>query len=120
MTEVKMKFNPGRHPQVMSRQKTAEECRSEFFDMFNTLHNVSTGFREDRSVSLQQFMEYHHFVGAHMDNDNYFKLFITGVWDLDIKDQSQEVSRAAGSSNKVVGLNSREQWKYDMHRSLFE
>ena len=92
MTEVKMKFNPGRHPQVMSRQKTAEECRSEFFDMFNTLHNVSTGFREDRSVSLQQFMEYHHFVGAHMDNDNYFKLFITGVWDLDIKDQSQEVS----------------------------
>ena len=54
-----------------------------------------------------------------MDNDNYFKLFITGVWDLDIKDSSQDVQMPAGGRGGVQAMNSKEQWKYDMHRSLF-
>jgi len=93
--------------------------RSEFFELFSSLHGSNTGFSGERSVTLEQFNEYHHYVGASIDNDNYFKLFITGVWNLDIKDSSNEVSMAAGARGSVQGLNSKEQWKYDMHRSLF-
>jgi len=64
-------------------------------------------------------MEYHHYVGALCENDNYFKLFMTGVWNLDLKDSSGDLQRPAGQTPQVYGKNSREQWKYDMHRSLF-
>jgi hypothetical protein len=32
--EVKLKFDPSRHPDVSSGAKSLEECRSEFYDMF--------------------------------------------------------------------------------------
>lgn len=50
--EVKLKFDPSRHPDVKNGSKTLEECRSEFLDMFNTHHNASAGFKPDRSVTL--------------------------------------------------------------------
>jgi hypothetical protein len=39
--EVKLKFDPSRHPDVNSGIKTVEECRYEFYDMFSTHHNVA-------------------------------------------------------------------------------
>lgn len=117
--EVKEKFDPSRHPDVKSGIKTVEECRYEFFDMFSTHHNVAQSFKPDSTVPLQEFIEYHQFVGAGFENDNLFKIFITGVWNLDLVDTSNTVIKPAGIAPAVYGKTSKEQWKYDMHRSLF-
>lgn len=57
--EVKSKFDPSRHPDVKNGTKTIEECRSEFYDMFQTHHNVAQSFKQDKTVSLDEFLEYH-------------------------------------------------------------
>lgn len=57
--EVKEKFDPSRHPDVKAGTKTVEECRYEFYDMFQTHHNVAQSFKADRSVQMQEFIEYH-------------------------------------------------------------
>lgn len=58
-------------------------------------------------------------MSASFDNDNLFKIFITGVWNLDLVDTNNSVIKCAGITPAVYGKNSKEQWKYDMHRSLF-
>ncbi len=44
---------------------------------------------------------------------------MTGVWNLDLVDTNSTLSKPAGKAPAVYGKNSREQWKYEMHRSLF-
>lgn len=44
---------------------------------------------------------------------------MTGVWNLDLVDTNNGVIKPAGMTPNVYGKNSKEQWKYDMHRSLF-
>jgi len=39
--EVKESFEASRHPEVKSGSKTVEECRFEFFDLFQTHHSVA-------------------------------------------------------------------------------
>ncbi len=118
--EIKQKFEPSRHPDVKQGLKTVEECRFEFYDLFQTHHNVAQSFQANRSVSFQEFCEYHCFMSAAIgDNDNQFKLFMTGVWNLDLVDTNASLIKVAGIAPKMYGKNSKEQWKYDMHRSLF-
>ena len=57
--EIKQKFDPSRHPDVKQGVKTVEEARCEFLDLFSTHHNVAQSFMPDKSVSLQEFIEYH-------------------------------------------------------------
>lgn len=59
LDEVKAKFDPSRHPDVQNRTKTVEECRYEFYEMFTTHHNVSQGFQPDKTVTIEEFIEYH-------------------------------------------------------------
>ncbi len=42
--EVKARFDPSRHPDVLSGARTVEDCRFEFLDMFTTHHNIATAF----------------------------------------------------------------------------
>ena len=44
---------------------------------------------------------------------------MTGVWNLDLVDTSNTVIKPAGLAPSVYGKTAKEQWKYDMHRSLF-
>ena len=44
LSEVKEKFDPTRHPDVLNGHKTVEECRFEFFDLFQSHHSVEKNF----------------------------------------------------------------------------
>jgi Ca2+-binding EF-hand superfamily protein len=59
LDELKAKFDPSRHPEVRANLKTVEEARFEFFNLFTTLHSANNQFKNERSVSLQDFEEYH-------------------------------------------------------------
>lgn len=94
--------------------------------MFSTHHSVTHSFNqaEQRGVSLEEFTSYHHFISSFIESDKMFKLFMTGVWNLDIVETGTPIIggspvRPAGVTPQIYGLNSREQWKYDMHRSFF-
>jgi hypothetical protein len=108
LNEVKDKFDPSRHPDVQNGTKNVEECRSEFLDMFSTHHNVAQGFKQDKTVSLDEFIEYHHFISSFIENDNLFKIFMTGVWNMDLVDTNNGVIKAAGMAPAVYGKNSKE------------
>ena len=59
LDEVKAKFDPSRHPDVKARTKTLEEARFEFYNLFTNLHSTNKNFKNDREVTLDDFMEYH-------------------------------------------------------------
>ncbi len=44
---------------------------------------------------------------------------MTGVWNLDLVETNNTLIKPAGVTPSVYGKTSKEQWKYDMHRSLF-
>jgi hypothetical protein len=123
--EVKKRFDPSRHPDVKAGIRTAEECQCEFLDMFSTHHSVTHGFDPSRTqVSLEEFTQYHQYVSAFIESDKMFKVFMSGVWNMDLIETATKLvggveSRPAGVTPQIYGKNSREQWKYDMHRSFF-
>ena len=117
MNEVKSKFDPSRHPDVKSGLRTVEEARFGFFEMFTTFHNASTGFSGERSVTLDEFMEYHQYLNEQFERDVEFKNFLVGVWNMDLV--PVEASDYCGKHTNTYGKNSREQWKYENHKVLF-
>jgi hypothetical protein len=62
MEEVKDKFDPTRHPEVIIGRKTAEEVRANFFDMFGTFHAASNNMNSSKSVTKTEFIQYHHYL----------------------------------------------------------
>lgn len=77
-----------------------------------------------RDVSHEEFVQYHRYVSAFIEADRMFKVYMSGVWNMDIVETTAPVIggapvRPAGVTPSIYGMNSREQWKYDMHRSFF-
>jgi calcyphosin len=56
MSEVKEMFDGKRHPECISGEKTAEQCKIEFLNLFKAHNNASTGFKNQTSISLEDFM----------------------------------------------------------------
>lgn len=59
LDEVKAKFDPTRHPDVLSKVKTIEEAKFEFYNLFTSLHSANKGFRDEKVVTLEDFIDYH-------------------------------------------------------------
>jgi len=52
LDELKLKFEPARHPEVLSNLRTIEEARFEFYNLFTTLHSANNAFKNERNVSF--------------------------------------------------------------------
>ena len=59
LEEVKSKYDPTRHPDVIAGIKSAEQARFGFFEMFTSFHNANNQFSGDKSVTRKEFQEYH-------------------------------------------------------------
>ena len=111
--EVKARFDPTRHPDVITGTRTVEDCRFEFLDMFTTHHNVQHGFAPDKSVTLDEFMSYHHYLSSFIDTDKQFKTMMSGVWNMDLVETTASViggvqATPGGIFPQMYGKNSRE------------
>ena len=62
LCEVKDKFDPTRHPEVIAGRKTAEEARANFLDMFGTFHSASNNMQSDKPITRTEFCQYHHYL----------------------------------------------------------
>jgi len=92
--------------------------------MFTTHHNVEHSFTPDHTVSLAEFLSYHHFLSSFIDSDKVFKTMMSGIWNMDLVETTTALIGGldvppGGTFPAIYGKNSREQWKYDMHRSVF-
>ena len=54
--------------------------------MFTSLHSANKGFKNEKSVSLEDFLEYHSIVNTQIERDADFRSFIMGVWNMDAKE----------------------------------
>jgi len=115
--EVKEKFDATRHPDVKAGISSVAVVRSNFFDTFTSYHSATKGFSGDKSVSLEEFVEYHHYLNSHFERDAEFRNFVIGVWNIDIT--PVQPTDFQGKHVEEYGKNSREQWKYENHKSVF-
>jgi len=92
------------------------------------LHSANKGFRDEKVVTLEDFIEYHAIVNTQIERDQEFKNFIVGVWNMDvIEEMDQKVTRTQYTDPRIAGKkaiafpakNSNIAWKHDFHRSQF-
>jgi len=85
--------------------------------MFGTFHASSTNFDSSVPISRELFCQYFHFISPQFDKEYEFRNFVIGVWNMDLNPVAP--SQYAGKHPSVYGKNSREQWKYANHKSIF-
>jgi hypothetical protein len=48
------------------------------------LHSSNRGFKNDKVVTLADFIEYHTILNTQIERDCEFRNFIIGVWNMDV------------------------------------
>lgn len=118
INDIKGKYDASKHPEVKSGKKTENEVLKEFLETFEMHHNVMNGTQADGQVTMDEFIEYYTNISANIDNDAYFDLMITNAWNLEGKNNTDNLA-FAGSSKRVTQVSARECWRQDFHRNLF-
>ena len=90
-TEVASMFDASKHPEVLSRRKSAAQVLKEFLDTFDV------GGVKDGKVTREEFINYYANISASIDNEEYFELMIRNAWHI-----SGCEGNAANSTNMRV------------------
>ena len=86
MNIIRNGFNAKSHPDVINGKRTDQEVLAEFLDNFDYHFNLLNQGRnpDDEEVTNQEFIDFYRYISAGIEDDNYFKKMITGVWGLNI------------------------------------
>jgi len=106
IVELESSFNGRRHPECISGEKTAEECKVEFMSLLKSHHNSSTGFKGSMRVSHKDFKKYHEIMSIFYERDNDFRNLLLGIWSIDLRQVDPQ--SAGGQRPKSVGKTSKE------------
>jgi hypothetical protein len=118
VVDIKGKYDASKHPEVKSGKKTQDEILKEFLETFEMHHNVMHNAQSDGMVTQDEFIEYYTNISANIDNDAYFDLMMTNAWNLEGKNNTDNLA-FAGSKAKVTQVSARDAWRQDHHRNLF-
>ena len=77
---------------MKSGKKTNDEVLKEFLETFEMHHNVMHNSKSDGMVTLDEFIEYYTNISANIDNDAYFDLMMTNAWNLDGKNNTDNLA----------------------------
>ena len=82
--DIRKRYNAKKHPDVMSGKVSEDEVLFEFLDTFEAAYSIKHGDSKsrDRSVNMDEWIEYYQNISASMDNDDYFELMMTNTWNL--------------------------------------
>lgn len=83
--DVKGVYNAKFHPDVKIGKKTEDEVLYEFLDTFEMHYSLNHPGSRDRTITLDEFIEYYNNISISIDDDSYFQLMMTNAWNLDNK-----------------------------------
>ena len=85
ITDIKNRFNSGRHPDILTGKKTENKVLSEFLDFLQTFreynNNLHGGY--NYNMSFQEFCDFYAEISLSISDDNYFEIMLNNCWDLD-------------------------------------
>ena len=76
LTDMKENYYANRHPDVQRGVKTADEARFEFQSQFTSLHSARKGFRDDQTVTYEDFEEWHAIANTQIEKDTEFRKMV--------------------------------------------
>ena len=84
INDVRTRYNPKKHPDVMSGKQTEEDILYEFLDTFEAAYAIRHGESKsrDKSVNMDEWLEYYNTISSSIPNDDYFELMMTNTWNL--------------------------------------
>lgn len=118
INDIKGKYNAKFHPDVKSGKKSEDEVLKEFLETFESHYSLQHGTKSDGNITPEEFLEYYNYVSINIDNDAYFELMMSNAWNIDNRNNPNSMP-FAGSSKKITAVNSREAYRNDHHRNLF-
>ena len=83
INDIKGRYNAKKHPDVIAGKQTEEDILYEFLDTFEESYSIRNDPKaRDRSVTIDEFIEYYQNISCSIDNDDYFELMLTNTWNL--------------------------------------
>ena len=83
ISDIRDRYNAKKHPDVMSGKKQEDEILHEFLDTFEAAYSIKHGeSNRDRSVTMDEWIEYYNNISCSIDNDDYFELMMNNTWNL--------------------------------------
>ena len=80
--EIKIKYNPSGHPDVLSGKKNEQDVLKEFMNTFQETYNYLCGTESDNVITIEEFQEYYENVSMTINDDAYFQLLMNNVWKM--------------------------------------
>jgi len=86
INDLRGRYNAKFHPDVKAGKKTEDEVLAEFLDTFEYHFNLlSDNKSKDRSITVDEWIEYYNNISMSIDRDDYFELMMNNAWNLDGK-----------------------------------
>ena len=72
---------------MISGKQTEEDILYEFLDTFEQAYSIRHGDSKsrDKSVNIDEWIEYYQNISASIDNDDYFETMMNNAWNLEGK-----------------------------------
>jgi Ca2+-binding EF-hand superfamily protein len=85
MSEIKQKYNSGRHPDVVNEKKNKEEVYGEFLDKLEIFREYNDNLKASFSSSMtfSEFAMFYNEISMNIRDDNLFDYLLNNCWDLD-------------------------------------
>jgi Ca2+-binding EF-hand superfamily protein len=84
IADLKGVYNAKFHPDVKAGKKTEDEVLAEFLDTFEYHFNLlNSNKSKDRSISVEEWIEYYNNISMSIDEDPYFELMMKNAWNMD-------------------------------------
>jgi Ca2+-binding EF-hand superfamily protein len=84
LEDLKGVYSGRLHPDVRAGKKTEDEVLAEWLDNFEYHFSIlNNNQSKDRSISLEEFIEYYNNISMSIEDDKYFELMMNSAWNLD-------------------------------------
>ena len=83
-------FDANRHPEVLSKVRSADAVRKEFLDTFDV------GGVQPGKITREEFVRYYTNISAGVNDDDYFELTLRNVWHI-----AENASTSSSVANKL-------------------
>lgn len=118
MEEMLACYDAYRHPEVASGKNDPEGAFNDFKDSFEVYHNIIHDYNSSAKISRDEFTNFYTYISSQIEKDAHFDTLITGVWNLDNKNNYDEMPYA-GAPQKITKIDAHSSWLNDHHRKMF-